>query len=285
MSAKTSYTLCAIKLLSRKKMRSARVLDWKDERLLPTEGIPAFDRFRYAYARTFLKKKKSLVIDFGCGAGYGTDYLASSQLCELAVGLDRSGEAISFARKQYRRENLEFIVGDVSYAPFRNGAFDLVVSLEIIEHLSSPVTYLDEVARILEPQGVALISTPNKWLGSPGFSDPVNPWHLKEYYPDEFRSVLCNHFRRVALYGIVPKDKEKQANIVDTIGRIRKLNFIPRLAKTRAPSWLKHLVLGKGYGDTRFEDISQIEAREDLVDVSLCVIAVCHVQASVLRAR
>jgi len=255
-----------------------RVLDWKGERLLPTEGIPALDRFRYAHAKTFLKKRKSVVIDFGCGAGYGAEHLASSQLCELVVGLDKSTEAISFARKHYRRENLEFIVGDVCFAPFRSGAFDLVVSLEIIEHLSSPVTYLDEVTRILEPQGgVALISTPNKWLASPGFSNPVNPWHLKEYYPREFRSVLCNHFRGVILYGIVPKEKERQANIVDTIGRIRKLNFIPRLAKTRAPSWLKHLVLGKGYGDTNFEDISQIEAREDMVDVSLYVIAVCHV--------
>jgi len=56
-----------------------------------------------------------------------------------------------------------WVAADLNYdLPFRGGTFDLVMMLEVIEHLADIPHALSEVARVLKPGGVAILSTPNR---------------------------------------------------------------------------------------------------------------------------
>ncbi|HLC05306.1 MAG TPA: glycosyltransferase [Anaerolineales bacterium] len=154
---------------------------------------------RYLFAREFAAGKR--VLDVACGEGYGSHLLA--QVAREVVGIDLSEEAIAHASSRYHRPNLRFSVGstdDLRLAADK--PFDLVVSFETIEHISEEGQrrFLAEVRRVMSAGGLLIVSTPNKLTYSdlPKYS---NPFHLKEFYADEFRSVLEEHFERVTLLG------------------------------------------------------------------------------------
>jgi 2-polyprenyl-3-methyl-5-hydroxy-6-metoxy-1,4-benzoquinol methylase len=95
------------------------------ERIVPdaTEpGIVALHEKRYAFALSFCAGKD--VLDAGCGVGYGSAILAGA--ARRVVGVDRSEEAISYARERYARPNVEFVVDDLLELGQPDGEFDVV---------------------------------------------------------------------------------------------------------------------------------------------------------------
>ena len=74
------------------------------------------------------------------------------------------------------------------------------VSFENIEHLQNPMQFLHGASQVLKPDGCLLISTPDRAF-SPAFIDgkPSNPYHVMEWYEDEFREMLLNYFEDVSL--------------------------------------------------------------------------------------
>lgn len=154
---------------------------------------------RYLYASSFTKNK--VVLDIACGEGYGSCLLAGSS--KRVVGVDVSPEAIAYANSKYVRRNLEFKQGSVTNIPISGkGIFDVVVSFETIEHVGEgeQKTFLKEVKRLLKPNGIFIVSTPNKLVYSdiPGYK---NEFHIKEFYIGEFKSFLEKHFKNVNLQG------------------------------------------------------------------------------------
>ncbi len=149
------------------------------------------------------------VLDGGCGHGYGALLLA--RLGAAAVlALDRSAEAPRAASRNARaaRDNggraPDFGAADLEQLPLRSASVDLVVALEVIEHLDHPERFLAEAARVLAPQGELILSTPNRLLVSPGWTLPPNRFHTREYSPDEFRALLAPAFPEVELWGQIP---------------------------------------------------------------------------------
>lgn len=151
---------------------------------------------RYLFAAQSSTGKK--VLDLGCGTGYGTHLLAEN--ASRAVGLDSSGQAIEYARERYKRENLDFVAGDCGSVPFSDGEFGLVVSFEVIEHLEEHERFLSEAKRLLAPEGLFMVSTPNKKTYTDLRRGYRNPFHVKEFYLEEFRQVLGVHFPEVRIY-------------------------------------------------------------------------------------
>jgi len=77
--------------------------------------------------------------------------------------------------------------------------FDVVVSFEVIEHLHDQQPYLREISRVLRPNGLFIVSTPNKYFYGPNGSN--NPFHTREFTPDEFEALLSPYFSTINLYG------------------------------------------------------------------------------------
>jgi len=147
---------------------------------------------RYLFAKSFVKGK--VVPDIACGTGYGSRILAEE--ANTVVGGDISRDAVAYAKKAFVAGNLDFILLDAHYLPFRKGAFDVVVSFETIEHLEKPEHFLDEVRRTLK--GCLIISTPNgEYNSRRGF---VNPFHIKEFSLEECLRMLKRRFENLQFF-------------------------------------------------------------------------------------
>lgn len=152
---------------------------------------------RYAFAARLSRRKQ--VLDAGCGSGYGSAELARTAAGVL--GIDRSAEAIAFARGEYRAANLRFEEGDCAALPVADGSIDLVVAFEVIEHLEDWRGFLREVRRTLAPSGQFIVSTPNKLYYSESRKEAgPNPFHVHEFEFDEFRAELGEVFPHVLMF-------------------------------------------------------------------------------------
>lgn len=147
---------------------------------------------RYLFAAQFVKGKS--VLDVACGVGYGTFLLAKEGAKEV-VGMDISSEAIDYAQKKYRKENVAFFRADAEKMPFKKEQFDVVVSFETIEHLKNQLAFMQEIKRVLKREGLLIISTPNTLVYPKG-----SIFHLKEFTLLGFRKLLLKYFGQVNLY-------------------------------------------------------------------------------------
>ena len=138
------------------------------------------------------------VVDMACGEGYGTAVLA--ERAARVTGVDANPEAHEHARLKYTRPGVRFVRDLVeSY----DEPCDAVVFLQTIEHVQNPGEILDHLRSLLRPGGTAYVSTPNVLtLAPPGAAKSDNPWHVKEYRPDEFRELCARSFERVELLGV-----------------------------------------------------------------------------------
>ena len=179
---------------------ASQLLGWTGERYLPwlEEAAIGYEHLhRYAYATQFVHGKR--VLDLACGEGYGSSLLAKT--AELVVGIDIDEHAIKHARNKYIKQNLEFKVGSITEVPVGGEhLFDVAVCFEALEHVEDHHKLLSEVKRLLSPDGVFIVSTPNKtvYTDEPQYN---NPFHVHELYFDEFRELLEKHFKSVRFLG------------------------------------------------------------------------------------
>jgi SAM-dependent methyltransferase len=113
-------------------------------------------RAAYRFATGFVDglRETAPLLDIGCGTGYGTAELSAAR--PRVVGLDQVAPA-----PRARGGAARFVRGDLEALPFPSRAFAAVTSFQVVEHLADPHRYLAEIARVLEPDVVLLISTPN----------------------------------------------------------------------------------------------------------------------------
>ena len=146
---------------------------------------------RYVFASRFVEDKT--VLDVASGVGYGSDMLRSAGAAGV-VGLDRSMEAVAYGRDRHSATQPDYVVGDAQCLPFGDQQFDAVVSFETIEHLDDHRRFLDEIKRVMRPDGLLIVSTPNRGVYPEG-----NPFHTKEFTFEEFETDLAGYFQHVAL--------------------------------------------------------------------------------------
>jgi ubiquinone/menaquinone biosynthesis C-methylase UbiE len=104
------------------------------------------------------------VLDVGCGAALVADLLGDLPL--IYTGLDYGGHHIEFAMDKLRTGppttiRRRFVRGDGERLPFIDRQFDVVVMSEVIEHLMRPELAVWEIARVLKPGGVLVMTTNN----------------------------------------------------------------------------------------------------------------------------
>lgn len=173
-------------------------IPWTGERYLPfvRGDIELEHLHRYAFARDLATQKE--VLDIACGEGYGSYLLAG--VAKRVVGVDVSAEAIRHGQSRYAIDNLEFRQGECSRIPLEDSSVDMVVSFETIEHHDQHEVMLAEIKRVLRPDGMLVMSTPERELLH-RVNEQRNEFHVKELSLPEFSRLLARHFRNTAMFG------------------------------------------------------------------------------------
>ena len=150
----------------------------------------------YAWVAAHVAGKR--VVDMASGEGYGADLLA--RRAASVVGVEANPDAFEHARLRYRGANLRF---ERSMVEVYAEPCDAIVFLQTIEHVQDPDAVLEHFKAMLAPGGVVFVSTPNVLtLAPPGEAHSGNPWHVREYRPEEYRALCERHFSRVELLGL-----------------------------------------------------------------------------------
>jgi SAM-dependent methyltransferase len=151
---------------------------------------------RYVFARHFASGAR--VLDAACGEGYGSALLADVAADVIGVDIDQA--SITHARARYAtKARLHYECADATQLPFADGAFDLVVSFETLEHLTEQERLLAGFTRVLATGGTLLISSPDKrnYSELAGFR---NEFHVRELYREELLDLIKPHFPHVRVY-------------------------------------------------------------------------------------
>lgn len=125
---------------------------------------------------------KPLMLDVGCGTGM---LLADLKERGHAIGLDFAPVALQYCRE---RQLDELGRADVRHLPVRSSTVDVILALDLVEHVPDDVGLLNEFSRVLKPGGTALLSVPahkNLWS-----KHDVALHHMRRYERSEFIQLI-----------------------------------------------------------------------------------------------
>lgn len=138
------------------------------------------------------------ILDVGCGEGYTVERLLEVD-GDLAIqGVDHDLRAVRHARRKL--PEIFWHMGDIRRLPFASGSFELVLCLEVLEHLGDPLRAVREVRRVSSRH--CLISVPNepffmvcnllRGKNVPAWGN--DPEHVQQYTVAEFLGVMREFF-------------------------------------------------------------------------------------------
>ncbi|MFC1943693.1 class I SAM-dependent methyltransferase [Chloroflexota bacterium] len=241
--------------------QKARLMPLVSERLaedlIVSRRLIKFEIGKYAFAGQFVKDK--IVLDLGCAGGYGSSYLMTKG-AKKVVGVDISKDAVENARAYHENDGLYFLLSDVQQLPFHDNFFDVIVALEIIEHLERVEDFLNECSRVLKDGGTFICSTPNKGVGYPNVDKPSNPYHVKEFYIEELHQLLSQYLENINLCGYM--HYKAGGNKEKLIGMMKSLLFsLPIFFQTAIIKFVALVTsfIFRGYRPTIMRDIDEEE--------------------------
>lgn len=125
----------------------------------------------------YKKEKKLAILDMGCGTGALLGEL--TRYGEVS-GMDFSEKAVNFARERGMRD---VILGRAESLPFESDKFDVVLALDVLEHVEQDGRAIQELYRVLKPGGIAIIFVP-AFMFLWGVTDEVSQ-HFRRYTKPE----------------------------------------------------------------------------------------------------
>jgi len=174
------------------------------------------------------------ILDVGAGQGYFARQLTDAGYTAV--------EACDFVEEQFRCPEVAFRQADLSVAlPYPDDHFDVVVSIEVVEHIENHFVFLHELMRITRPGGRVIITTPNVMSLSSrwhfflfGYDDcaplPINP-HCEQYF--------LQHINPISLAMLLFHLERNGAEVVDvTTNRYRKGSRIMGVVLKPILRWL-----------------------------------------------
>ncbi len=105
------------------------------------------------------------VLDLGCGGGFMAEPLARQGA--RVIGVDPSAPAIAAAKRHAEESGLsiDYRVGGGEHLPVEDGAVDIVLCVDVLEHVHDLDAVIGEIRRVLKPGGLFLFDTINRtWL-------------------------------------------------------------------------------------------------------------------------
>ena len=160
------------------------------------------------YVRKWVAKSISIndiVLDVGARKFQYTKY----QKCKMLFGVDLPSETDGYLgwtadslKKISHNKNIFPVYGNCEYLPFRNNSFDVILIIEVIEHVRNDIQAVAELSRVLKPNGKLLLKTPNGLI-----MENTNPYHFRHYHPEQLKDMLINYFSGVKLQTKIPNLK------------------------------------------------------------------------------
>lgn len=158
----------------------------------------AFVLSRYKFAAKMTPRQKR-ILELGCSEGIGTPILA--EFATHYTGVDMDSSAIVTAKENWKNDKWEFIEAD--FLGHRYGAFDSIVSLDVIEHIHveyEPL-FFDTVAKNLGADGICMVGTPNV-TSAPYASVGSQRGHVNLYDAARLETAMRTVFHNVFMFGL-----------------------------------------------------------------------------------
>ena len=168
----------------------------RSSHLDPSENV-IFQRHLIAYIEAS-KLISGTVLEIGSGEGYGISEL--SKKAQKYIAIDKYDTPINEELK--KNNNIEFLEMSVPPLDFPENSVDFIVTFQVIEHIQNDKEFIKEIYRVLKPGGNLILTTPNRLM-----SLSRNPWHVREYSPEEMREILNNSFKNINIKGIFGNEK------------------------------------------------------------------------------
>jgi 2-polyprenyl-3-methyl-5-hydroxy-6-metoxy-1,4-benzoquinol methylase len=182
------------------------------ERILPAqsgETSIVYSRHKFAYecVKQFVAGK--VVLDVGCGSGYGCNIFSKS--AQMVYGIDQSSEAIEYCSKNSNAPNIEFIQMDGNKIELSQ-KFDVITTFQAIEHMDNLDHYIEQLLAATKPGGKIFITTPNviKKISD----NEHNPFHVNEMNYDKFYNLINGHFTTFDIIGVAYANRNRLRTIV-----------------------------------------------------------------------
>ena len=159
---------------------------------------------------------KPNIVDVGCGSGVGSNIL--SQEAHFLWGIDKNQWSIEFAQEAFTREKngiyyssqATFDVFNVMEDTRQVMQFDMVVAIEVIEHIYDTDKFIKSLHRFAKKNKRGdvhvknptefYISTPNRNSKKIQKDKPANLFHVREWTSQEFKGLLGKYFEQVELF-------------------------------------------------------------------------------------
>lgn len=149
----------------------------------------------YNHASSFALNK--VVLDAGCGSGYGSYYLSQNG-AKLVEAIDISEKAIEFCRKHFLKPNLHFHRMSLeAIRDYDESSFDLIFSSNVLEHIPDVGTFLLKAGRLLKPDGLLYMAVPPVVDKVSRRNNLDNRYHLNIWTPRQWYQVLSYYFREI----------------------------------------------------------------------------------------
>ena len=259
-----------------------RVVAFTGERIHADDEDFRLDRSQHlaAYHACLPFVSGRVVLDAGCGDAGATSLLARS--ARVLVGIDNSSEALRDASRG-RCLHVKLACGDVRALPFRDAAFDVVCSFQVLEHFPRPERFLRESVRVLRPGGRLVLTTPNRLTS---FSE--NPYHSREYEPDELHELLDPSFSSVEILGLfgnervqaLQESRRRHVRAILALDPFGLRRALPDSVRKRAfaifARWVRGRVRSEHHELFETSAVSDYEVRGDDVERALDLLAICE---------
>ncbi len=147
----------------------------------------------YACVPGWVEGQPAVVLDAGSGEGYAAELLGATWPAARLVGVDYDAAAVAHAARAYGGPRAAYLRGALTALPLRTGSVGATMSLQVLEHIWTPEEYVRELARVTGPNGVLVLSTPNRLTFSPGLGRlerPPSAYHVREYDSVELAAEL-----------------------------------------------------------------------------------------------
>jgi len=139
----------------------------------------------------------SVVVEVGAGEGRITELLVERFPAATVAGLDLPDSELA---GEWGQSDTPMFFGDVTQLPFADESIDLIVGLEVLEHVPSPERALAEIARVC--RGAAVLSVPREpiWrLGNMARGRYIRemgntPGHINHWSARSFEQMVSEHF-------------------------------------------------------------------------------------------